>query len=236
MQQSFLLQKNRSRLIRMWFCCIFEDCVMDFYIRFLRFIDDLMRSSQVCGWDLAKWLECLTSNAKVATVLGPIPASSDTVESDGRQMKQCFIKYIKNKEKINDFTVIEPFLLTQITWRETNFQTRSTSFAKSCPSPAVFILNKSVDLNWQSSWRSRGKCKRECQVREGRWGVRLRWGGSRWGWPASSRSSLSTGPSRTYPARTLQIQPPAGTEESVISCHSSTYRDTDFMYTPKENT
>ncbi len=27
--------------------------------------------------------------AKVATVLGSIPASSDTVESEGRQMKQC---------------------------------------------------------------------------------------------------------------------------------------------------
>ncbi len=34
------------------------------------------------GWDLAEWLEeFLTANAKVATVLGSIPASSDTVES-----------------------------------------------------------------------------------------------------------------------------------------------------------
>ncbi len=32
--------------------------------------------------------ERLTANAKVATVLGSIPASSDTVESEGRQMKQ----------------------------------------------------------------------------------------------------------------------------------------------------
>ncbi len=31
----------------------------------------------------------------VATVLGSIPASSDTVESEGRQMKQCWISYIK---------------------------------------------------------------------------------------------------------------------------------------------
>ncbi len=31
----------------------------------------------------------LTANAEVATVLGSIPASSDTVESEGRQMKQC---------------------------------------------------------------------------------------------------------------------------------------------------
>jgi hypothetical protein len=42
-----------------------------------------------CGRDLAEWLECLTANVKVATVLGAIPTSSDTVESEGRQMKQC---------------------------------------------------------------------------------------------------------------------------------------------------
>ncbi len=50
------------------------------------------------GWDLAEWLDRLTANAEVATVLGSIPASSDTVESEGRQMKQCWIKYIKNKK------------------------------------------------------------------------------------------------------------------------------------------
>ncbi len=45
--------------------------------------------------DLAEWLERLTANAEVVTVLGSIPASSDTVESAGRQMKQCWIKYKK---------------------------------------------------------------------------------------------------------------------------------------------
>ncbi len=39
--------------------------------------------------DLAQWLERLTANALVATVLGSIPASVGTVESEGRQMKQC---------------------------------------------------------------------------------------------------------------------------------------------------
>jgi hypothetical protein len=35
---------------------------------------------------IAEWLERLAVNAKVATVLGgSIPASSDTVESEGRQ-------------------------------------------------------------------------------------------------------------------------------------------------------
>jgi hypothetical protein len=41
-----------------------------------------------CGVDLAEWLERLAVNAKVATVLCSIPvSSSDTVESEGRQMK-----------------------------------------------------------------------------------------------------------------------------------------------------
>jgi len=39
-----------------------------------------------CGWDLAKWFELLTANAEVATVLGLIPASFDTVETEGRQI------------------------------------------------------------------------------------------------------------------------------------------------------
>ncbi len=33
------------------------------------------------GWDLAESLERLTVNAKVATVLGSTPESSDTMES-----------------------------------------------------------------------------------------------------------------------------------------------------------
>jgi hypothetical protein len=34
------------------------------------------------GLDLAEWLERMTANVEVATVLGSIPASSDTVKSD----------------------------------------------------------------------------------------------------------------------------------------------------------
>ncbi len=52
-----------------------------------------------CRWDIAKWLESLAVNAKVATVLGSIPAFSDTVESEGRQMKQCWITYMKQTQK-----------------------------------------------------------------------------------------------------------------------------------------
>ncbi len=39
---------------------------------------------------------CLTANVKVTTVLGTIPASSDTVKSEVQQMKQCWKEYIKN--------------------------------------------------------------------------------------------------------------------------------------------
>jgi hypothetical protein len=50
-----------------------------------------MKNGQLnlCGSDQAEWLERLTANAVATTVLGWIPASSDTVESEGRQMKQC---------------------------------------------------------------------------------------------------------------------------------------------------
>ncbi len=53
-----------------------------------------MRSSRV--------VRALTANAIVATVQGSIPATSDTVESEGRQTKQCWISYIrrKNSKKI----------------------------------------------------------------------------------------------------------------------------------------
>ncbi len=54
----------------------------------------------VCGWDLAEWLELLAVNAKVVTVLGSIPASSDKVESEGRQMKPSWITYLHKKDKI----------------------------------------------------------------------------------------------------------------------------------------
>jgi hypothetical protein len=38
---------------------------------------------------LAEWLERLTANAKDATILGSIPASTNTAKSEGRQMKHC---------------------------------------------------------------------------------------------------------------------------------------------------
>ncbi len=38
---------------------------------------------------IAEWLERPNSNAKVATVLGSSPTSSDTIESEEQQMKLC---------------------------------------------------------------------------------------------------------------------------------------------------
>ncbi len=50
--------------------------------------------------DLAEWLERLTASAEVASVLGSFPASSDTYESERRQMKQCWIQYITVQKNI----------------------------------------------------------------------------------------------------------------------------------------
>ncbi len=49
------------------------------------------------GWDLAEWLERLTANAEVATVLGSVPASSKIVESEGR----CLIEYMGKPSQKN---------------------------------------------------------------------------------------------------------------------------------------
>jgi hypothetical protein len=70
--------------------------VKHIYIKRLKIM--WMRSSWVYGWDLTEWLERLTANAEVATGLGSIPTSSDTVESEWRQMKECWIQYIERKK------------------------------------------------------------------------------------------------------------------------------------------
>jgi hypothetical protein len=67
-----------------------DDC--DYYISI---IDNVPNNK----WDLVKWWELLTAIVKVATVLGSIPASSDTVEYEERQMKQIRIKYFLKYRK-----------------------------------------------------------------------------------------------------------------------------------------
>ncbi len=49
---------------------------------------------------LVKWLERLAVNAKVATVLGSILSSCDTVESQGRRMMQFWITYIEKEKNL----------------------------------------------------------------------------------------------------------------------------------------
>ncbi len=47
------------------------------------------------------------------TGLGSIPASSDTVESEGRQKKQCWIQYIEEEKKIQKIPLFKYPLETQ---------------------------------------------------------------------------------------------------------------------------
>ncbi len=71
------------------------------------------------GWDLAEWLKRLTVNAVVATVLGSIPAFSNTVESEGRQMTQCWIKYSKKIQKI---PLKKKWLIQRAHWINSEFR------------------------------------------------------------------------------------------------------------------
>ncbi len=53
-----------------------------------------MRSTRVVGESDSQYRNA----AEVATVVGSITASSDIEESEGRQMKQCWINYTKNQQ------------------------------------------------------------------------------------------------------------------------------------------
>jgi hypothetical protein len=59
-------------------------------MRSSRVVDEIY-GSRVFMTSSREWLERLTGYVKVTTVLGSIPASSDTVESEGRQKKQCLM-------------------------------------------------------------------------------------------------------------------------------------------------
>jgi hypothetical protein len=59
-------------------------------------------------------LECLTSDVKVATVLRSILASSaDPVDSEWRQMKHCWIKYLKYHKQIRSQSKLCNTILTK---------------------------------------------------------------------------------------------------------------------------
>ncbi len=67
------------------------------------FLGRIVRQTCTDCWDLAEWLERRAVNANIAAVLGSIPAknpaSSDTVESERRQIKQRWVTDIE-REKI----------------------------------------------------------------------------------------------------------------------------------------
>ncbi len=86
---------------------------------------DLTIVDEICirrGWDLTEWLERLTANAKFATWLGSIKASSDTVESERRQIKQCWQKYKKSKKSpclyFYNIFIIRCFSVVLLLWVE----------------------------------------------------------------------------------------------------------------------
>ncbi len=70
------------------FCEGRNDFIYDFFL-----FEKIYRKlgSFVYRWmrNPAEELDRLTVNAKLAKVLGSIPVSSETVETDGRQMKPC---------------------------------------------------------------------------------------------------------------------------------------------------
>ncbi len=70
-----------------------------------------------------EWLGRLTANAKDATVRGSILASSVTVESERRQLKQCSIKYRTKKSKISPFNIYSPSVVasTQLKSRRNDY-------------------------------------------------------------------------------------------------------------------
>jgi hypothetical protein len=57
------------------------------------YVSTFLPCSVLRGWDLDKSLDRLRANVEVQTVLGSMSASSDTVEFEGRQMKQFWIKH-----------------------------------------------------------------------------------------------------------------------------------------------
>ncbi len=80
----------------------------------LQTLNKLSFFTSYCGWDLAMWLERLIVTAEIVTVLGSIPVSSDTVESEQQQMNQCWLNKVQKKkiQKYPPIKKIDYFLIT----------------------------------------------------------------------------------------------------------------------------
>ncbi len=73
-----------------------------------------MRSSRLVDESSGYGLDSLTASTKVATVLCLIQTSSDTVDSEERQVKQCWIQIFKNRK---NSPLKFYFLLGRVRWR-----------------------------------------------------------------------------------------------------------------------
>ncbi len=116
------------------------------------FLQKWTYSDEFLGWYLAEWLERLTANVKtkVATALDSIPAPSDKAKSEGRQMRQCWIKYIKTKKipLLNDFFNISFKGRLRIRYFESGFGSARTRFK---------TLGFSILWSWTSEGAYLGK-------------------------------------------------------------------------------
>ncbi len=86
-----------------WRCSCCTDCIDWFKTLILMRMSSSWVADEIkpsCGWDLTEWLECLAVNAKVATVLGLIPAFAwDSGTWGAAEIKQCWITYIKKEKR-----------------------------------------------------------------------------------------------------------------------------------------
>ncbi len=84
-------------------------------------------------------------NAKVTTVLGSIPASSDTGESEGRQMKQCWITYFNKNKNPKKCPFLEVFVWPGNYCELQRFEAFSSG-GKVPPESVVYVLLGALDV------------------------------------------------------------------------------------------
>ncbi len=95
-------REYRDTVPKTEFYCSYELCTCPTVHDIITHSVNSFQKQTLRRWDLAEWLERLAVNDKVATVLLPaFPASSDTVESDGRQMKQWITYRVRTINKDN---------------------------------------------------------------------------------------------------------------------------------------
>ncbi len=127
---SFFLPENLRRLneqgIQKNYNCEIVSCLLNTTI-----VTDIWQSyvTWLCEWDLTEWLERMTTDANIATVLGSIPASSVTINNKkGSTMKQCWI-YCRTQNIVITISAYFPIVFS------------------------IWIQENSKNLQWQLSER-----------------------------------------------------------------------------------